>query len=310
MAWTIALVVVLSAADAADVALMQISNSELRAETSFASSFIQISDATLMKPDQCFMRAHSVSSSPSGKISSLMSMKTGVSEAPLQTVDDLIKQYDAIFSPSGNRNAASHLWAQYVLSRSQELSHQQIQEMFSGFCPVSGSPLGPPSAHSRFRSTLGTASGGYTTGFTYHCCWPCICDTTDLLKVDTLSVLDKAGTSQIYNFTVMGNPCKEKPPRCEEASEKMEKGCIPREAPAVVCEDDQLQKAVLSDNGHVIMGMYFPESSAASGEFVDYETEKDQQGNTLKGQCEERQKSGFQSGMGAIFQMVARLNEI
>merc|ERR1712012_984290 len=59
------------------------------------------------------------------------------------TVNELHGKYYQIFSRAHNRNAASHLWASYVLDRSTTFSASEIRELFGGFCPVSGSPVRP-----------------------------------------------------------------------------------------------------------------------------------------------------------------------
>eukprot|EP00440_Ansanella_granifera_P019683 gb/GFBE01021381.1/.p1 GENE.gb/GFBE01021381.1/~~gb/GFBE01021381.1/.p1 ORF type:complete len:291 (+),score=54.95 gb/GFBE01021381.1/:1-873(+) len=236
------------------------------------------------------------------------SLLQGDTEWNPTTPADLAEQYDEIFAPSGNRNAASHLWAEFILSRSNSLSHDQIEKAFTWFCPVSGSPLGDPSPRTRYKSTLALAGGeGEVTGITNHCCLPCICDVTAVIKVDTKTITDSSGTSQEYHFTVIGDPCANKPPTCTKAGEH---NCLPFEAPAVKCNDGQLEKAILSDHGYVIIGMFSSADNLAAGEYIDYETMTDDEGNTLKGFCQERADAGYDSGMGAIFQQVARLNPI
>jgi len=237
---------------------------------------------------------------------SLLQVRTTSSWNPM-SVNDLGKKYGEIFGPHGNnRNAASHLWAKYIMDRANELSHSQIDMLFSGFCAVSGSPLGPPNAQSRYKTSLPLVGGGVKTGYSYHCCWPCICDETALIKVDTKTISDKTGKAKEYHFEVIGDPCVNMPPRCTKQAQQ---GCIPFEAPAVECEDASLQNAIRSDGGHIIIGMYFT-GSYAEGQYIDYETDADVNGNTLKGACEARANSGYHSGMGAIFQQVARLNKI
>mmetsp|Transcript_13398 Transcript_13398/g.36038 ORF Transcript_13398/g.36038 Transcript_13398/m.36038 type:complete len:318 (-) Transcript_13398:194-1147(-) len=225
-----------------------------------------------------------------------------------QSPDDLSAKYDTIFSPHKNRNAASHLWSEYILSRASELSHTQISNLFSWFCTVSGSPLGLASKGNTYRTTISKADGsGNVTGVAHHCCWPCSCDVKDLIKVDTKSVTDSSGVEKQYNFHVIGDPCVNSPPRCRSPKEQ---GCLPFEAPGVACEGGTLQKAIRSDGGHVIIGMFFPADDLAEGEYIDFETEADAVGNSLKSACKTREGAGYNSGMGAIFQQVARLNPI
>ena len=54
------------------------------------------------------------------------------------TVRDLHREYSNIFR-HGNRNAASHLWASFLLDRASSMSTERFELMFSGFCAVSGS---------------------------------------------------------------------------------------------------------------------------------------------------------------------------
>merc|ERR1719277_682833 len=112
------------------------------------------------KSDNCFAQHGNSSSTHAGNgvsflnpphVSALSS--TQQRKWDPQTVQDLADKYGEIFAPSNNRNAASHLWAQYILSRSDQLTHKQIVHMFSGFCPVSGSPLREPRKESRYKST-------------------------------------------------------------------------------------------------------------------------------------------------------------
>merc|ERR1719456_822743 len=67
------------------------------------------------------------------------------------TVSELHGKYHEIFHRSGNRNAASHLWASYILDRSTSFTSEEITNLFGGFCPISGSPV-RPSAWSKWGS--------------------------------------------------------------------------------------------------------------------------------------------------------------
>mmetsp|Transcript_121207 Transcript_121207/g.220445 ORF Transcript_121207/g.220445 Transcript_121207/m.220445 type:complete len:295 (-) Transcript_121207:225-1109(-) len=221
--------------------------------------------------------------------------------------EDLHAKYSEIFK-TGNRNAASHLWAAYVLKHAAKLSHDQIKMLLSSFCAISGSPV-KPMASSRYKTQLSSVKGGIVAGYTYHCCWPCICDATDLVKVDSKSVSDISGVNKTYQWLVIGNPCKNSPPLCKEEGAS---GCLPYEAPELSCEGTVLQGAPLSDNGHIIIGSYEDVSSTfkANDDYIDYETTASEDGTTLKSMCAEREEMGFQSGMGQIFRQVAELNPI
>ena len=60
-------------------------------------------------------------------------------------------------------------------------------------------------ARTRFQVTLDRVTGNPAIGFIYHCCWPCVCDATDLIRVDSLTVPTKSGDVQM-NFLVIGDP--------------------------------------------------------------------------------------------------------
>ena len=117
---------------------------------------------------------------------------------------ELHQRYSEIFR-YGNRNAASHLWTSYILDRAAVTPAAQIELLFSGFCAVSGSPV-YPSDYKRYRLRLKHAVTGVDeVGFMYYCCWPCVCDTWDFIKVDTLSITTADGP-KAYRFAVIGDP--------------------------------------------------------------------------------------------------------
>ena len=118
---------------------------------------------------------------------------------------ELHQRYSEIFR-YGNRNAASHLWTSYILDRASATPAAQLELLFSGFCAVSGSPV-YPSDYKRYRLRLKHAVTGVDeVGFMYYCCWPCVCDTWDFIKVDTLTV-NTADGPKAYRFAVIGDPC-------------------------------------------------------------------------------------------------------
>merc|ERR1711937_1099559 len=120
------------------------------------------------------------------------------------TVQDLFKEYGNIFK-HGNRNAASHLWVKFLLERSEQMTHERLVYMFSGFCAVSGSPV-RPNDYNRYKLTLDRVDGsGKMPGFMHYCCWPCVCDTQDFIRVDTRNVTTMDGV-RTYHFAVIGNP--------------------------------------------------------------------------------------------------------
>eukprot|EP00746_Dinoflagellata_sp_MGD_P069604 gnl/MRDRNA2_/MRDRNA2_28495_c0_seq1.p1 gnl/MRDRNA2_/MRDRNA2_28495_c0~~gnl/MRDRNA2_/MRDRNA2_28495_c0_seq1.p1 ORF type:complete len:284 (-),score=55.22 gnl/MRDRNA2_/MRDRNA2_28495_c0_seq1:138-989(-) len=213
-------------------------------------------------------------------------------------IHDLHKEYYKIFK-TGNRNAASHLWSSFLLDKSQEMTKKQLTYMFSGFCAVSGSIV-EPLERTRYKVTLGKVGGGKQTGYQYHCCWPCICDTQDFIKVDTKTIKTKDGDHKL-SFAVIGNPCNHP----EELSKPFEQGSqgqstLTQEAPELKCDNGKLHGAHVSDNGHIIISMFFDEDqslkSIGESEFQDM--------------CKQRAAEGYESGMGNIFRAVAKISPV
>jgi len=204
------------------------------------------------------------------------------------SVMDLIQQYSVIF-PNGNRNAASHRWATYILERSKSLDRATFEMMFSGFCPVSGSPISRPGAYNLWEMDLRMAGRNTTiTGGIYFCCWPCVCDTSDFIQVDTKTVEVADGTFE-FHFLVLGDPCL-----MPNADSK-----IPAAAPDAICQGDTFVKATHSDNGYVIIGL-----------LQDLSQLQRNDENLVSQHCASRADQGYQSGMGTIFREVAEINPI
>lgn len=201
--------------------------------------------------------------------------------------EDLFDEYSRIF-PHGNRNAASHRWASFLLDRSSQMTAAKLGGFFKDFCPVSGSPL---SNGMQWHYTLQTVTGSTESGSIFHCCWPCVCDTLSWLKVDTKTVETSDGPQQ-FSFLVIGNPCLGNGA-----------GQIPAEAPDVWCEGHELAGATISDNGYVIFGMLHQHGE-------DGTAGSDSMGNDIQGKCQQRETQGFQSGMGQIFIEVANISPI
>ena len=122
------------------------------------------------------------------------------------TVSQLHGKYNEIFSRAHNRNAASHLWASYILNRSSNLTESEIYNLFGGFCPISGSPVYPSSRNlwQGVRVNSSISRDGFTTGNIHVCCWPCVCDLQALVKSDTLTINTNDGTKQ-FTTLVIGN---------------------------------------------------------------------------------------------------------
>merc|ERR1719163_1929769 len=177
---------------------------------------------------------------------------------------DLHREYGNIFR-HGNRNAASHLWVSFLLARSLQMNDDRFDLMFSGFCAVSGSPV-RPSDYTRYRLTLPMVAGGKRSGYMYYCCWPCVCDTQDFIRIDTKNVTTAAGEHQ-YHFAVLGNPCEHREKLREPFTQPFERRgptTLEREAAEVRCgEDGTLLGATLSDHGYTIISMFFDAAPTA-----------------------------------------------
>jgi len=242
------------------------------------------------------------------------------------TVQDLHREYNNIFK-HGNRNAASHRWATFLLERSSTMSQAVLETMFSGFCAVSGSPV-RPSDYTRYRLTLPTVAGGLRTGYMYYCCWPCVCDTQDFIRVDTRTVSTSEGPRQ-YHFAVIGNPCQHPEKLNDRFFQPFDQRetTIAREAREVRCIEGTLEGATLSDGGHPIIGLFFDAadveadgvasgastslvsptpgrvSTGGSGEVFHDERE-------FAASCSQRAAAGYNSGMGEIFRRVGSIAPI
>ena len=213
---------------------------------------------------------------------------------------------------------------------------------FEGFCAVSGSPV-RPSDFNRYRLTLPRLGGGYSTGYMHYCCWPCVCDTQDYIRVDTKNVtlVNENGHEEVqFQFAVIGNPCDDPHqltvPFMQPFDRRMTS--IADSAREVRClADGTLEGAMLSDHGYIIIGMFFDSQDAitmneqfgmiangATNELADptpgrmstsvqidmsgrrkYQDERE-----YKVQCEDRARNGFDSGMGEIFRKVCAVSPI
>ena len=243
------------------------------------------------------------------------------------TVRELHAEYSNIFR-HGNRNAASHRWTTFLLDRAAQMAPERMDLMFSGFCAVSGSPV-RPSDYNRYRLTLPRLGGGLSTGYMHYCCWPCVCDTQDFIRIDTKNITTAEGTRQ-YHFTVLGNPCdhpEQLNTRFVQPFDRRETS-VAQEAREVRCDAGVLDGATLSDHGFPIINMFFdavgndPETGIAPG--AEAPLPDPTPGRTSTGgggvlfqdereftqRCEERAAAGYNSGMGEIFRRVGSISPI
>jgi hypothetical protein len=252
--------------------------------------------------------------------------KAAVGESDLQpwrgsTVDDLHAEYGNIFK-FGNRNAASHRWSAFIIQRAAHLNLETVETMFTGFCSVSGSIV-RPSDYARYRLRLPTVTGGIATGFMYYCCWPCVCDTQDFIRVDTLTLVTLEGR-QTLHVAVIGNPC-DHPEKLREPFVQPFGGyttTLEREAAEVRCTPDgALEGASRSDHGYPIISMFFnavvesnrtaavvPLSTPQPGRLTEDNGITFQDEFEYAHLCEERKNNGYNSGMGEIFRKVAAIS--
>merc|ERR1712156_172888 len=202
------------------------------------------------------------------------------------TVNELHGKYYEIFSRAHNRNAASHLWASYILDRSTTFSASEIRELFGGFCPISGSPVRPSNRNLWTNIQFKKASNPSQTesGNVHVCCWPCVCDLQEFVKTDTLDVDTKYGRTS-FDVLVIGDPCVH-PER------------IPSRAPEVYCQNGKLAGATRSTNDHIVIGMLQTEENSRN------------QASRISNRCSRRKNQGYRSGMGTIFVEVASINPI
>ena len=137
---------------------------------------------------------------------------------------------------------------------------QLRRDVFTGYCAVSGSPVNPHD-YNRYRLTLPLVSGGgkRRTGYMHYCCWPCVCDTQDFIRVDTKTVSTSDGERQ-YHFAVLGNPCQNPDDLDRPFLQPFDRRwtSIRQSAPEVRCGDNHtLIGATLSDHGYPIIAMFF-----------------------------------------------------
>jgi hypothetical protein len=243
------------------------------------------------------------------------------------TVQDLHREYGNIFK-YGNRNAASHRWSTFLLERSAQMTEERLELMFSGFCAVSGSPVRPVD-YNRYRLTLPEVTGGKRTGYMHYCCWPCVCDTQDFIRIDTKNITTAQGTRQ-YHFTVLGNPCDHPEKLSTPFVQPFDRRetTVAQEAREVRCDTGVLEGATLSDHGFPIINMFFdaegndpatgiapgaetplpdptPGRTSTGGGGVLFQDERE-----FTDRCAQRAAAGYNSGMGEIFRRVGSISPI
>ena len=193
------------------------------------------------------------------------------------------------------------------------MPRERFLKLAGGYCAVSGSPVDPSDA-TRYRMRLPHVDGsGKVTGFMYYCCWPCVCDTQDWIRVDTKTIRTKEGARQ-YKVAVVGNPCDNAAKLTKTWTDPFSKQTtsISHAAQEVRCsKSGRLKGATLSDHGFPIFGLFF--SAPVSFEETDAYKRAGrhfEDAREFDSMCEDRANNGYNSGMGEIFRKVASISPI
>ena len=201
------------------------------------------------------------------------------------------------------------------------MSKEDFHTLFTGFCPVSGSPV-QPSQYNTYRYSLpGVLPGSpATVGTLHHCCAPCVCDTRDLIHADVKTVQLAAGAQHQFRFAVIGDPCKHTSVLSRPFTDPFSgaETSLTEAAPEVKCgPDGKLVGATYSDNGAVIIGLLgeapplepAPEQPT-QGRLTTVGDLSFQDAREFASTCQERARSGYSSGMGLIFRQVAQITPL
>jgi len=182
--------------------------------------------------------------------------------AKLDTVGDLALQYSNIFK-TGNGNAASYLWAKFILDRADTMSPATVKTLFHGFCPISASPIPDDKSDEEYKVTLPRVGGGSATGIVA-LEWGGICDLAEHVRVDTKEIAT-ALASKKFNFLVIGDPCLHEEQLQTRYTDASSGGLrsVAQDAPELACLNGRLSNAIFSDHGHPIIGMLFDDQDGA-----------------------------------------------
>ena len=198
--------------------------------------------------------------------------------------EELFSQYSCLFSPSNNRNSASHIWANHILKNANHMTNSEFIDQANSFCSVSGSSI--RGAH-EFIQELTTTTGEKSSFAINHCCWPCACDIQDANLEDKLHIhRSKINTSQDtlnVNYIVIDDPCKD-PQR------------IPQEAPAIVCNENKLQNAF-----HI-------ETNKGSKVVIGFASDTVSNSSIPQERCRMRKNNNHSGGMGRIFRNLINIS--
>ena len=149
-----------------------------------------------------------------------------------------------------------------------------------------------------------------------------MCDTQDFIRVDTKNVTTSDGVTHSLRFAVIGDPCLNEERLGDLFIQPFDgrETSLLRDAPEVRCSERSLVDATFSDNGLVIISMFFdmdldsdgqdlslssvhvptPGRMHTSSDGVLYQDQSD-----WVEHCAKREAAGYNSGMGEIFRRAA-----
>lgn len=96
---------------------------------------------------------------------------------PLTTTKEELHKNCKCLYERGNRNSASHVWVNHLLSHYKDMSNKALKEQAFSFCPVSGSPISGENSYLLRKIPLSEEETA--EGAVFLCCWPCICDSQE-----------------------------------------------------------------------------------------------------------------------------------
>jgi len=197
-----------------------------------------------------------------------------------------------------------------MMQRAASLPEKKVLQAFKYFCAVSGSLL-PDDPRTIYKVILPRVTGGNVSGAVRHCCWPCVCDMHDLVRVDT-KMMETADGLKRYDFLVVGDPCKNETALDAPFKDPFSGEMAPLSVAAseVKCHDGKLVGAVYSDHGYPIIGMLFNTKDDVDAANERYGHDAHDPTFGFGGMCVMRQRHGYNSGMGLVFHLVAGITPI
>merc|ERR1711871_1097002 len=141
------------------------------------------------------------------------------------------------------------------------------------------------------------------SGLINFCCSPCVCDTNDLIKVDTRTFEFADGPKQL-RFLTIGDPCSNPTALDEPFIDPFDGSSrtLRQAAPELACDDSgRLKGAHFSDHGEVIIGLLRDKPADIGGTAFT-------ESSLVDDMCASRAAEGYRSGMGLIFRLTAEVS--